>query len=191
MSLSTGKTIGLIVLVVIIIVALVTTIWLIGTYNALVQENEQIESQWAQVHNEYQRKFDLIPQLVNVTDSYLNWEAGTLTNITALRTAWANALQSGDMDAISNASNSFDQLSTSIIVTVENYPGLDGIVVVSSLMYELSGTENRITVARMRYNEAVRDFNAHIKSFPANVVAGWGNFEERQYFQSSAAPPAP
>jgi LemA protein len=90
-----------------------------------------------------------------------------------------------------NVTNQLDSQLATIIVTYENYPELQSITAVRDLMYELAGTENRIAVERMYYNENVLDYNSHIKSFPASIIAGWAGFEEREYYQSANAPPAP
>ncbi len=185
------KIIGIIVIVIVILSVVGMGVYWVFTYNKLVDENERIDSQWAQVQNQYQRKFDLIPQLMNLTESYLHWEASTYANITSLRTEWANALAAGDDQGAINASNKLDAQAATIIVTVENYPNLAGVAVVSSLMYEISGTENRIATERMYYNEYVQNYNSHIKKFPASWVANSGDFEERAYYSSPNAPPAP
>ena len=188
MALSRKMLFAVIATVVIVIVVVATVAWMIGTYNGLVRENETVDSQWAQVENQYQRKIDLIPTLVATVSSYQQFEASTLANITMLRTQWMNANTSEDQV---NLTNQLDSQLATIIVTYENYPELQSITAVHDLMYELAGTENRITVERERYNDAVREFNAHLKSFPASYVAGWGDFEEREYYQSAYAPPLP
>ncbi len=175
-------------LIVIAIVVLATVAWMILTYNGLVAENEKVDSQWAQVQNEYQRKVDLIPTLVSTVSAYQQFEATTLANITELRTQWMDAMTAEDQV---NVTNQLDAQLATIIVTYEAYPELQSITVVRDLFYALEGTENRITVERMRYNEYVQDFNAHLKSFPASYVASWGDFEEREYYESPNAPPAP
>jgi LemA protein len=188
MALSKGKVIGLVVAVIVVIAVLAFVAWTIGTYNGLVRENERIDSQWAQVANEYQRKVDLIPQLNATAWSYAQFEKGTLTNITMLRSRWMNATSTEDQV---NASNELDNNIRSIILTYEAYPELHSDTIISSLMYSLEGTQNRIAVERMRYNDDVRVYNAHLKSFPASWVAGWGGFDARSYYSSSAAPPLP
>jgi LemA protein len=185
------KVIGIIMIVIVILSIVGVGVYYVMTYNKFVDENERIDSQWAQVQNQYQRKFDLIPQLMNLTQGYLNWEASTYANITALRTQWANAIAAGDDQAAINASNQLDAQAATIIVMVENYPDLDGVLVVSNMMYEISGTENRIATERMYYNEDVQKYNSHIKRFPASWVARNNGFEERAYYTSSNAPPAP
>jgi LemA protein len=185
------KIVGVILILIVVLSIVGVGIYYILTYNKLVNENEQIDAQWAQVTNQYQRKFDLIPQLMNLTDAYLNWEAGTYANITMLRTQWANALAAGDDQAAINASNALDAQAATIIVTVENYPGLSGVVVVSDLMYEIAGTENRIATERMYYNDDVQKYNSHIKRFPASWVANSNGFEERAYYTSPLGPAQP
>jgi LemA protein len=187
MGMSKGKVIGIVVGVIVVIAVLAFVLWLVGTYNSLVNENEQVDAQWAEVTNQYQRKIDLIPALVSTLGNYSEFEQATLTNITALRSRWMNS--SGE-DQV-NATNELDRQLVAIQVTFEAYPDLKTIEAVNNVMYELAGTENRITVARGRYNEAVKDFNAHIKRFPASWVAGWGDFEERSYYISPNAPAAP
>jgi len=183
MELGKGAIIGIIVVVIVVIAALGVGLWYVGTYNSLVTEDEAISQEYAEIQNQYQRKFDLIPQLVNVTDSYLNWEASTLANITSLRTQWQSAVDSGDFEGQVNATEALDAQAAQIIITVEAYPDLNGVVMVNNLMYEISGTENRITVARANYNEAVQDFNTHIKKWPASWVAKNNDFEEQPYYQ--------
>lgn len=192
MEFTKGKLLAIIVVIIILISVLGFGIWWMLTYNKMVDENEAITSNWAEVTNQYQRKFDLIPQLMNLTDTYMSWEAGTLENITAMRTEWAEALANDDMNGMMNASNQFDVASDIIINAVqENYPNLDSDTILLGLMDNIAGTENTITVARMNYNEAVQVYNAHIKKFPAVWVANSGDFEEMPYYESPNAPAAP
>jgi LemA protein len=177
-----------IVIVVIVLAIVVFAVWLVGAYNSLVRQEESIDSQWAQVTNEYQRKIDLIPELVATVDDYQEFESSTLENVTALRTQWMAAKTTEERV---NASTELDRALIDIIVTYEEYPYLQSIEAVSSLMYTLEGTENRITVERMRYNDAVRAYNSDIRSFPKSMVAGWFDFEERSYYKSSAGPDQP
>jgi LemA protein len=188
MALSKGKLIGLVVAVIVVIAVLAFVAWTIGTYNKLVSQNESIDSQWAQVANEYQRKVDLIPQLVATAWNYTEFEKSTLTNITMLRSRWMNANSTEDQV---NASNELDNSLRGIFITVEAYPTLLSEGPIRDLMVDLEGTQNRIAVERMRYNDDVRVYNAHLKSFPASWVAGWGGFEARSYYSSTAAPPLP
>ena len=126
--------------------------------------------------------------MVATVSAYQQFEASTLTNITLLRTQWMNA---NTTEQQVNVTNQLDSQLATIIVTYENYPELQSITAVRDLMYELTGTENRIATERMRYNDNVLDYNSHIKSFPASMIAGWAGFDEREYYQSSNAPPPP
>ena len=112
-----AKVIGIILVIVVVLSIVGVGVYYVMTYNRLVNENEEIDASWAQVQNQYQRKFDLIPQLMNLTQAYLNWEAGTYANITALRTQWANAMAAGDDQGVINASNQLDAMAATIIVT--------------------------------------------------------------------------
>jgi LemA protein len=188
MQLKIGAIIGIVAAVILFIIILSTAIWSISTYNKFVEMDESIDGEWAEVENQYQRKFDLIGQLVNLTDVYLNYENSTLTDITELRTRWMNADSSDEHE---NVSEQFNTLANSIIVQIENYPILQADDIVQDLMTELEGTENRITVARMRYNEEVKDLNTKVKQFPSVIIANMGGFEEREYFESGAAPDNP
>lgn len=178
MKLSKPMLIGLIVAVVL----LLTSIWIVLAYNGLVSAQQKVESQWAQVENEYQRKIDLIPNLVNVTGQYTQFEKSTLENITALRTQWLSDLTSKDKI---NTSIALDgQISAVVLAyySAENYPTLSSIPLVAGLMDELAGTENRITTERMRYNEDVRDYNTKVAKFPSNIVAGMFGFDKAEYY---------
>jgi LemA protein len=177
-----------IIIVVIILAIVIFAVWIIGAYNSLVRQDESIDSRWAQVTNEYQRKIDLIPELVATVEDYQEFEASTLENVTALRTQWMEAKTTEEQV---NISTELDRALIDIIVTYEEYPYLQSIEAVSSLMYTLEGTENRITVERMRYNEDVRDYNSDIRSFPKSMVANWFDFEKRSYYKSAAGPDQP
>jgi LemA protein len=177
-----------IVIIVVVIALVIFGIWMITAYNSLVTQEETIDSQWAQVSNEYQRKIDLIPQLVEVVEDYQEFEASTLENVTALRTQWMEAKTT---EAQVNASTELDKALLEVYLTYEAYPYLQSIEAVSSLMYTMEGTENRITVERMRYNEDVRDYNADVRSFPRSIIAGWFDFEKRSYYDSGIGPDQP
>ena len=137
----------------------------------------------------------MIPRVVNASKLYIQYEGSILQNVTELRSQWAAALNSGDLDQINDATTRLDSAVTTLVVTVENYPELKASQVVEDLIVELEGTENRISTERMRYNEAVRDFNQAQRVFPANLWAsGWG-FEIREYFEAKVGaqepPPVP
>jgi len=166
-----------------------------GTYNNLVGLEASVDEKWSQVQQELQRRYDLIPRVVNATRLYLGYEASILTEVTALRSQWAAARQTGDADAINNATGNLEDGLSRLIVVVESYPDLKASQVMLGLMSELEGTENRISTERMRFNEAVRDYNRSVKMFPANLWAGGWGFERREYFEAKVGaeepPPVP
>ncbi len=154
------------------------------TYNNLVGLDTSVDEKWAQVEQELQRRYDLIPNVVSAARGYMNYEGSILQNVTALRSQWMNAAQSGNLDAINNATTQMESGISGLMVTFEAYPDLKSSDVVQSLMISLEGTENRISTERMRYNEAVRDYNTAIRVFPSNLwTAGWG-FGTKSYFQA-------
>lgn len=181
----------------IVIVAIIGGYFLLyyGTYNNLVALEESVDEKWAQVEQELQRRYDLIPRVVNACKLYIKYEGSILQNITMLRSQWASAMQTGNMEAINNATSNFESELPKLIAVFEAYPDLKASQLVQDLMIALEGTENRISTERMRYNEAVRDYNRNIRSFPANLWAsGWG-FESRIYFKAKVGaeepPPVP
>jgi LemA protein len=190
-----NKWIIVVVIVAILVVGIVLVAMYYGTYNNLVSLEESVDEKWAQVEQELQRRYDLIPRVVNASKLYINYEGSILQNVTELRSQWAAAMQSGDVDAINDATGKLDSAVANLIVVIENYPDLKASQVVEDLMVALEGTENRISTERMRYNEAVRDYNRARRSFPANMwAAGWG-FEGREYFEAKVGaeepPPVP
>lgn len=166
----------------------------ISTQNNLVVLNATVDEKWAQVEQELQRRYDLIPNMVSAARGYMNYEGSILENITRLRSQWMNTAQSDDLDAINNATTQMESGVSNLMVTFEAYPNLQSSEVIQSLMITLEGTENRISTERMRYNEAVKDYNTAIAVFPTSLwAAGWG-YESRTYFQaqvgSTEVPPA-
>jgi len=156
----------------------------ISTQNNLVGLNATVDEKWAQVEQELQRRYDLIPNMVSAARAYINYEGSILENVTRLRSQWMTAAQSGNFDAINNATTQMESGVSNLMVTFENYPNLQSSDVIQSLMITLEGTENRISTERMRYNEAVKDYNTAIAVFPANLwTAGWG-YETQSYFQA-------
>ena len=185
------KWIIVIVIAAILVVGVIFVALYYGTYNNLVGLEESVDEKWAQVEQELQRRYDLIPRVVNASKLYINYEGSILQNVTELRSQWAAAMQSEDLDAINDATGKLDSAVANLIVTIENYPDLKASQVVEDLMVALEGTENRISTERMRYNEAVRDYNRARRSFPANMwAAGWG-FEGREYFEAKVGAEEP
>lgn len=163
------------------------------TYNNIVTLEVSAEAQWADVETQLQRRYDLIPNVVAAAEQYIAYEGSILENITRLRSQWAAAVQSENIDEINNATAQLETELPRFIVAVEAYPDLKASQIVEDLIIELEGTENRIAVERIRYNDAARDFNVAIKAFPGNIFAsGWG-FEQKAYFQAKVGadePPA-
>ncbi|TSA56893.1 LemA family protein [bacterium] len=180
-----------VIIVAIVVVGVVFAALYFGTYNNLVGLEESVDEKWAQVEQELQRRYDLIPRVVNASKLYIQYEGSILQNVTELRSQWAAAMQSGDADAINDATANLETGISNLIVVIEDYPELNSSDVIISLMVELEGTENRISTERMRYNEAVRDYNRAQRSFPANLwAAGWG-FEGKEYFEAKVGAQEP
>lgn len=182
----------LLILVAIIIAALVVTGFMIASvYNNLVVKEEGVNGAWAQVENVYQRRADLVPNLVEAVKGYVTHEKETLQNVVNARA------QIGKMDTSSKLLNSPDllakfqdaqtQLSSAIgrlLVVVEQYPDLKASQNFLALQNQLEGTENRITVERRRFNESARDYNAFRRQFPNYLVAQMVGFQNKAYFQT-------
>ena len=190
-----GKWIAVVAIVAILIAVVVFAVVYYGTFNSLVALEETTDEKWAQVEQELQRRFDLIPRVVNASKLYIEYEGSILEEITRLRSQWAAAMQTGNMDTINNATGDLESSLSRLIVVIEDYPELKASQIVEDLIVVLEGTENRISTERMRFNEAVRDYNRARRSFPGNIwAAGWG-FEGRDYFEAKVGaedpPPVP
>ncbi|MCJ7722462.1 LemA family protein, partial [Candidatus Bathyarchaeota archaeon] len=143
------------IIVAILVVGVVFVVLYYGTYNNLVGLEVSVDEKWAQVQQELQRRYDLIPRVVNASKLYIQYEGSILQNVTELRSQWATAMNSGDIDSINDATGKLDSAVTNLVVVIENYPELKSSQIVEDLIIELEGTENRISTERMRYNEAV------------------------------------
>jgi LemA protein len=164
-----------------------------GSYNKLVRLNQAVNQQWAQVQNVYQRRADLIPNLVSTVSGAANFEKSTLTEITAARASVGQVKLDGasaptDPGKLAEFDRAQGQLSSALsrlLVVVERYPELKANANFVNLQAQLEGTENRISVERGRFNETVQAFNTAIKSFPAVIYAGMFGFKERPYFTAT------
>ncbi len=172
----------------IIVGAFVGVIILIGlvyvsTYNSLIHVDESVKAGWGEVQNQYQRRYDLLPPLVNATKMYINYEQSILTEITEMRSAWTQSL-SQPVEQQMATMNQFDSVMNRLlaIVSVENYPDLKADGVVMSLMDQVEGTENRVAVARGRYIDAVKDYNNAVRGFFSGMVARNMGLELRPTF---------
>ncbi len=163
----------------------------VGSYNQFVQTEEQVNGQWAEVETQYQRRADLIPNLVNTVKGYAEFEQETLTGVVEAR-AKATSMTIDPTNLTPEKLQQFqqaqDQLSgalSRLLVTVEKYPDLKANQNFLELQAQLEGTENRIAVARRNFNESVVGYNSLIRTFPNNIFAGWYGFETKGTFQAS------
>lgn len=168
-------------LFIIVGVLIVFAIYLVGVYNGLITLNESVNNQWAQVESQYQRRFDLIPNLARSAERVMQQEKEVFAALAEARTRYSGA-QSVDEKA--QAATQVESALGRLLVVMENYPQLRSSENVQTLMAEIAGTENRISVERMRYNELVRDFNVKIKRIPGSLFAGMLGFSERAYFEA-------
>lgn len=164
----------------VVILLIVGYLW--STYNSLITLNEAVDNQWAQVETQYQRRFDLIPNLVEAVKGSMSQEQKVFGDIADARTRYAGA---GTTNEKVDAANQMEGALARLLVVMENYPDLKSNENVKNLMTQLEGTENRVSVERKRFNDNVRDFNITIKRFPANMIAGMLGFSERDYFQAT------
>jgi LemA protein len=155
-----------------------------GFYNNLVVSREKVDTQWAQVQTQYQRRFDLIPNLVETVKGVAKQEQDVFGKIADARTKYGAAQTTEDKVA---AANELETSLSRLLVIVENYPTLKSSESYQTLMTQLEGTENRVSVERQRYNEVVRDYNLVIKRFPANIMAGMFGFTAKTYFGADTA----
>lgn len=154
-----------------------------GSYNRLVTKNEAVESQWAQVETQYQRRFDLIPNLVASVEGIMTQEQEIFATIAQARTQYAN---SHSLEEKVAATEQVESSLGRLLVVMENYPQLNSSENVTRLMDELAGTENRVAVERRRFNELVQDYNLQVKRFPGNLLAGLFGFEQKPFFESAS-----
>jgi len=152
------------------------------TYNRLVSSSESVDTQWAQVESQYQRRFDLIPNLVSSVQGAMKQEQAVFLAIADARTRYTGATTPSDKaSAASEVESSFARL----LVVMENYPQLKSSEAVQTLMAQIEGTENRVSVERMRYNDAVRIYNIATKRVPSSLIASLFGFDSKSYFQSA------
>lgn len=172
-------------LVIVIIVAAIVTF--VGVYNRLQVQDENINSQWAQVENQLKRRNDLIPNLVNTVQGYAAHENAIFTDIANARAKLSGAMNTNNVKAVQSGNDDLTSALTRLFAVVENYPNLKADKAFIGLQDELAGTENRIAVARKDYNDAVRVLNADIRRFPTSIVANIASIKARDYFEVSQA----
>jgi len=159
-------------------------------YNSMVEKDEQIAQQWAQVENQYQRRSDLIPNLVNTVKGYADFEKSTLTAVVDARAKAtsvqvnANDLNPESIKKLQAAQGELTGALSRLLVSVERYPDLKANQSFLELQAQLEGTENRISTERKRFNDAVGDYNSYIRKFPRNLYASAFDFEKKGYFEA-------
>jgi LemA protein len=167
-----------------IIVGIIVVIgfWFMGSYNGFIAKSAAIDGQWAQVENQLQRRFDLIPNLVETVKGVAKQEKDVFGAIAEARTRYSGAATT---DAKAKAAGEYESAIGRLLVIAENYPTLQSSQSYRDLMTSLEGTENRIAVERMKYNDAVKTYNISRMSFPSNIVASIFHFGGKEYFQVS------
>lgn len=181
-----GKGIGVAgaIIGVILVVLIGLGLWLGGVYNSMVRAEEDVDNAWAQVENQYQRRADLIPNLVETVRGFADQEEEIFTEVARLRSQWGEARESGTRAEQVEAAGALESGLSRLLLVVENYPELKSNENFLELQAQLEGTENRVAVERKRYNDAVTDFNKLVRTFPRNLLAGFFGFEEAAYFEA-------
>ncbi len=186
-----SKGIGILIIIAVVVIGAI--MWGTGVYNNFVGLEEQVTQSWSQVENQYQRRADLIPNLVNTVKGVADFEKETYTAVTEARAKVNQINMSPEMLSDPNAFQQFqsaqDGLSSALsrlLVTVENYPQLKANENFLQLQAQLEGTENRISVERKKFNEVVQKYNTAIRRVPGNIIAGFTGFIPKQYFKSVA-----
>jgi len=170
----------LIVVGILVLIILIPALYLKGTYNSLVTMDEGVKAAWAQVENQLQRRYDLIPNYVETVKGYAQHEKDVFIKVTEARSRVGSA---GNVNEKIQANNQLSSALGRLLVVVERYPDLKANTNFIRLQDELAGTENRIAVERRRYNETVRVYNTRIRSFPTNIIAGMFGFEKATFFE--------
>lgn len=177
---------------VLVVIIIGFVLWGVSIYNSLITLEEGVNQSWAQVESQYQRRADLVPNLVNTVKGVAEFERETFTAVTEAR---ARVNQINVTPEMLENPNAFQQFQSAqgelgnalsrLLVTVENYPQLKANENFLQLQAQLEGTENRIAVERMKFNQAVQGYNTRIRRFPANFIAGITGFNQKQYFQAA------
>ena len=169
-------------LIIVLVLAVLVVLWGFSGYNNLITLNENADAQWAKVETQYQRRFDLIPNLVNSVKGALTQEQTVFGDIAAARAAYSGA---ATPDAKAAAASQVESSLGRLIAIVENYPQLQSSQTIRDLMTELEGTENRVSVERTRFNDEIKAYNTTIKRFPTNILASITGFGVRAYFEAA------
>ena len=182
---------GLIVTIIVVAVVLLLVFWGVGQYNSMVVLDEQVNTSWSQVENQYQRRADLIPNLVETVKGYASHERETLEGVINARAKASQPIvQAGDgmtqeqLNQFQQAQGDLTSALNRLMVVVERYPELKADENFRQLQAQLEGTENRITTARMDFNNEAQQYNTKVRRFPTNIFAGLFGFHQRPYFQA-------
>ncbi len=175
-----GQKTLLTVVVVVVVLILIPFMYVKSTYNSLVKMDEQVKAAWAQVENQLQRRYDLIPNYVETVKGYAKHEKEVFIKVTEARSKVAGATSIPEKI---KANNELSAALSRLLVVVERYPELKANENFIRLQDELAGTENRIAVERRRFNEAVRAYNTKLRSFPTNIIASMFGFKQATFFQ--------
>ena len=172
-------------------ILLILVLWIFTSYNSLVKKEEKVKMQWSEVQNTYQRRLDLIPNLVNVVKGLSDFEQTTLEKITETRSRALSGLSNNELtpENYQQQKQLQDNLAAAankMIVQMEKYPTLKGTAAYAGLQTQLEGTERRIKVARNDFNEAVAVYNKKVRSFPANIIGGLFGFSKKNGFEAVA-----
>jgi len=182
--------IAIIIVGLILIIGLVLVFSGISTYNKMVKLDEGVTEKWSQVENDYQRRADLIPNLVKTVKSYAEYEQETLTEVVEARSKATSVnidptnLNAQNIQQFQQAQDGLTSALSKLLVVVEKYPDLKANQNYMDLQRQLEGTENRISNARRKFNEATRDYNTYIRRFFPRMLAGWFGFEQKVYFEA-------
>jgi LemA protein len=177
---------------VLVLIIIGFVMWGVGIYNELITLEEQVNQAWSQVENQYQRRADLIPNLVSTVKGVAGFEKETYTAVTEARSKVNQLNISPDIlndpeafQKFRSAQNGLGNALSRLLVTVENYPQLKANENFQQLQQQLEGTENRISVERRKFNQAIQNYNTRIRTFPANFIANMSGFSEKQYFEAT------
>ena len=184
---------GLTITIIVVAVVLLLVFWGVGQYNSMVVLDEQVNTSWSQVENQYQRRADLIPNLVETVKGYASHERETLEGVINARAKASQPIvQAGDgmtqeqLNQFQQAQGDLTSALNRLMVVVERYPELKADENFRQLQAQLEGTENRITTARMDFNNEAQQYNTKVRRFPTNIFAGLFDFHQRPYFQAEA-----
>ncbi len=168
---------------IVIAIIVVLVVFVIGLYNSLVRARQKVKNSWSQIDVQLQRRFDLIPNLIETVKGYMQHEKDVLTKVTELRTSWANA---GTVAEKAELDNQLSGALKTIMAVSENYPDLKANQNFSELQQELQNTENKISFSRQFYNDSVTIYNTKLEVFPSNIIASMFGFKAEDLFKAES-----